>query len=432
MAADERTLIQGHEPTILMPAPGGQATVAMKRPAAARGPTTTSGIELQQLVAGINPLLAAAGVLLALIPQLRSTTTHADPEGLRRQLLDWIAEFEAMAGANGVPRPKVTAARYVLCSFIDEVIAQTPWAAGGTWAKRSLLQEFHEERWGGEKAFQLLERLGQDAATNADLLELFWVCLQLGFEGRYRGVPNGRPQLEAIAERVLEVIKPAKDTAAARTLAIHWQGVATHGHRDVSALPLWVLLAVAGGLVLGVLLALNSRLGDMAEPVFRQVHAVPAALRLTRADTAARPRLAPLLQADAARGAIEVRDEAQRSVIRLPADALFVSGSAQLQSAQAELLGRIAQALKDLPGQIAVIGHTDNGPVGSLQFPSNWHLSRERAQAVLAALVHQGARPERLRAEGRADVEPLVPNNTAAERARNRRIEIELRLPRPD
>jgi type VI secretion system protein ImpK len=51
---------------------------------------------------------------------------------------------------------------------------------------------------------------------------------------------------------------------------------------------------------------------------------------------------------------------------------------------------------------------------------------------VLAALVQQGARPDRLRAEGRADAEPLVPNQGAAERARNRRIEIELQLPRPD
>ena len=71
-------------------------------------------------------------------------------------------------------------------------------------------------------------------------------------------------------------------------------------------------------------------------------------------------------------------------------------------------------------------------PVSSLQFPSNWHLSRERAQAVRSALIQQGVRAERLRAEGRADAEPLVPNDSAAARSRNRRIEIELRLPRPD
>jgi type VI secretion system protein ImpK len=67
-----------------------------------------------------------------------------------------------------------------------------------------------------------------------------------------------------------------------------------------------------------------------------------------------------------------------------------------------------------------------------LQFPSAWHLSRARAQAVLDELVRQGLPAERLHAEGRADAEPLAPGHSAAERARNRRVEIELRLPRPE
>lgn len=433
MSVDERTVIQGHEPTILMPAPGGQATVVTKRWGRARNPAASAGVELQRLVAGVNPLLGAAGALLALVPKLRATTTHDDPAALRVQLLTCIAEFDALAASGGVPRPKITAARYVLCSFIDEVIAQTPWGDGGVWAERNLLQEFHEERWGGEKAFQLLERLGQDAANNADLLELFYVCLQLGFEGRYRGVPDGRAQLDAIAAGVLDAMRPTGDPASTRTLSLRWQGVATHGARDVSAMPLWVLLAIGAVIVLGVLLVLNSRLEKMSQPLFTQIHAAPLALRGERSATAAAgPRLAPLLQPDIASGAIQVQDEALRSLITLPADRLFIPGSAQVDPRQLDLFGRIAKALKDLPGQVAVIGHTDNTPVGSLQFPSNWHLSRERAQAVQAALVHQGARPERLRAEGRADAEPLVPNYSSAERARNRRMDIELRLPRPD
>ncbi|TMH12799.1 MAG: type VI secretion system protein TssL [Betaproteobacteria bacterium] len=431
MSTDDRTLIQDHEPTILMPRPGGQATVVTPRVAAAQGAKPSAGVELQRLVAGINPLLGAAGTLIALVAQLRTTSSHDDPAGLRRQLLDWVAEFEALAAAAGVVRPKISAARYILCTFIDEVIAQTPWGAEGAWAERTLLQEFHEEAWGGEKAFQLLERLGQDAPINEDVLELFYVCLRLGFEGRYRGIPNGRAQLDAIAARVLDVIRPAKDAASARTLSLRWQGVATQGHRDVSVLPLWVLLAGTAGVLLAVLLMLNRRLDDLARPVFRQIHAVPAALAVERAAGAVKPRLASL-QADVDRGAIQVRDEAQRSIVTLPADKLFVAGSAQVDARQLELLGRVAQALNASPGQIAVIGHTDNVPVSSLQFPSNWHLSRERAQAVRSALIQQGVRAERLRAEGRADAEPLVPNDSAAARSRNRRIEIELRLPRPD
>ena len=432
MTAPERTLLQDHQPTIRMPAPGGQATVVLKRPAAAGAGAPRAGVELQRLMAGINPLLTAAGTLLALVAQLRSTTSHHDPAGLRVRLLEWVAEFEGLAGANGVPRPKVTAARYVLCAFIDEVIAQTPWGAGGVWAERNLLQEFHEERWGGEKAFQLLERLGQDPTTNADLLELFYVCLQLGFEGRYRGVANGRAQLDAIAERVRDVIRPAMDSAAARTLSINWQGVDARERRRASALPLWAGFAAAGALLLGLFLLLNDRLETLASPVFHRIHSVPAALRVGRADAAPRARLAPLLQAEVASGALQVRDEAQRSVLTLSADSLFVPGSAQIEPGRVALLQRVAQALKDLPGQVDVIGHTDNAAVGSLQFPSHWHLSRAQAQAVLAVLDQSGARGARMRAEGRADVEPVAGNDTPAGRTRNRRIEIELRLPRPE
>ena len=77
-------------------------------------------------------------------------------------------------------------------------------------------------------------------------------------------------------------------------------------------------------------------------------------------------------------------------------------------------------------------GHTDNVPVSSLQFPSSWHLTRERANAVAAVLAQRGVRSDRVRAEGLADAEPRGSNATPAERARNRRIEIVLQLPRPD
>jgi type VI secretion system protein ImpK len=431
MPADDRTVLHDDDDrTLLMPAPGGQPTLVMPRPAAPRASKSSAGVELQRLVAGINPLLGAASVLLALVAQLRATTTHSDPLALRRQLLERVAEFEALAGANGVPRPQVTAARYLLCSFLDEAIAGTPWGASGAW-ERTLLQEFHEERWGGDKAFELLERLGEDPKTNADLLELFYVCLALGFEGRYHGRPDGRARLDAIAARVLEVVRPAGAQPASRTLAVQWQGVATRGLSDRTAMPLWVLCSVAAGLLLGLFLWFNARLDEQARPVFRQIHAAPAALRVERGGAAAQPRLAPLLRDDIAQRKVELREEGLRSLLTLPADTLFAAGSARVLPAQQALLARIAQALNAQPGQIVVIGHTDDAPVASLQFPSNWHLSRERAQAVMAALAQQGVRSDRLRAEGRAEVEPRVSNASPAQRAQNRRIEIELRPPRP-
>jgi len=72
-----------------------------------------------------------------------------------------------------------------------------------------------------------------------------------------------------------------------------------------------------------------------------------------------------------------------------------------------------------------VTGHTDNQPIRSLRYPSNWHLSQERAAAVKDLLASR-VPPARLKAEGRADSEPVLDNSTPANRARNRRVEITL------
>ncbi len=97
------------------------------------------------------------------------------------------------------------------------------------------------------------------------------------------------------------------------------------------------------------------------------------------------------------------------------------------------LLARVAQALRGAlaqSGDVVVIGHGDDAGPASLQFPTAWHLTRSRAQAVADALIARRVAP--VRAEGRAEFEPRAANTTPAGRAQNRRIEIELRLTRPE
>ena len=203
-SADDRTVILDSDRTLLIPRPGGRATATK----ASRSGTAAQGATLQHLVAGINPLLTAAGPLLALLSQLRATTQHADRAGLQRQLLGLVGEFEERARASGVTRPQVTAARYLLCTFIDEVIASTPWGADAPPGTRGLLQEFHEDESGATKVFELLDKLSADAQAHAPLLELFYVCFALGFEGHYARKPNGRAELAALAARLLERVRP--------------------------------------------------------------------------------------------------------------------------------------------------------------------------------------------------------------------------------
>ena len=115
-------------------------------------------------------------------------------------------------------------------------------------------------------------------------------------------------------------------------------------------------------------------------------------------------------------------------VVRVLTDKLlFDSGQATLQPDGAPLLGEVAQLLNiDRSHPITVEGHTDNEPIASAQFPSNWELSTARATTVVRFLISRGVNAGRLGAVGYAALHPIATNSTAAGRALNRRVEIVL------
>src|SRR6185312_4319695 len=108
---------------------------------------------------GRNPLLQAAGPLLVLAGRLRGQIANADVESLRRQCVQEVRDFEGRCRSAGVPDADVLAGRYALCTVLDEAVLNTPWGAQSGWAGQSLLVTFHREAQGGEKFFQLLDRL---------------------------------------------------------------------------------------------------------------------------------------------------------------------------------------------------------------------------------------------------------------------------------
>lgn len=116
-----------------------------------------------------------------------------------------------------------------------------------------------------------------------------------------------------------------------------------------------------------------------------------------------------------------------RIVVRIPGRALFKPGSADLDKAGWPALTEIAGIFKKYPTyKINIQGHTDDFPVATAQFPTNWELSAVRATAVLRFLNDKGIDPKQMTATGYADTFPLGPNTTAEERSKNRRVEFVL------
>src|SRR5881275_1908575 len=126
-------------------------------------------------------------------------------------------------------------------------------------------------------------------------------------------------------------------------------------------------------------------------------------------------------------GKLSVRIRKGRMLISLPNDVLFDSGSALLKKAGQDAVAQVAQALAGLADrQFLVAGHTDDKPIHSARFPSNWELSTERAVVVTRFLISKGIKPESLGAVGYGEFDPVVPNDTDEHRGQNRRIEIQL------
>jgi type VI secretion system protein ImpK len=285
---------------------------------------------------------------------------------------------------------------------------------------------FHNETWGGEKVFRLMAKLAENPAANLDLLELIYAALALGFEGRWRVVDNGAAQLEAVRAKLAHIVREQRGSYAP-ALAQHWQGVPSQRRVALGWLPLAASAALTALVLTGVYLGLALSLAGVSDPVFARIQG----LRLTppvavAPQPAPKPRLAHFLQSDIKAGTVEVRDEVDRSVVTIRGDGLFAPASATLMPEYEALMGRIGQALGQFSGAVLVTGHTDNKPIRTARFPSNWHLSEERARSVGELLTRHQVAGERVRAEGRAEGEPLHPNDTPANRALNRRVEVTL------
>lgn len=138
-----------------------------------------------------------------------------------------------------------------------------------------------------------------------------------------------------------------------------------------------------------------------------------------------RAQLEQILQQELQAGRMQLLEESRRIILRVEEKGSFPSGSADLTMEFEDLLMRISDALVTIPGELTIEGHTDNIPISTARFNSNWDLSAARASAVTNTLLFNPAvDPARLSLRGYADTRPRVANDTAENRALNRRVEI--------
>lgn len=198
--------------------------------------------------------------------------------------------------------------------------------------------------------------------------------------------------------------------------------------------PLWACVALAGFLACLFFIILNWRLGDNTSPVLAKIYQTPlpeVTVQQPAREVAPVLNLRGFLRPEIEAGLVAVRDEADRSVVILKGDGLFASASTVVRGRYEPVIDRVAQAMNNVSGKILVVGYSDNVPIRSARFASNYELSLARAESVQKMLQAHLADPNRVKAQGRGEMDPIAPNNTPENRARNRRVEITL-LVSPD
>lgn len=153
-----------------------------------------------------NPILVTAVRLTTLASLLRTADAPGNFVHFSQLLIDAVREFDHELVHTQVRHDAAMVARYVLCCIVDEAVLSTPWGLASGWAHRSLLRLFHNEANGGERFFSLLEHALRHQHDCRDLLELFYLCLALGFEGRLHFDPRGQDKLEALRTQLFRIL----------------------------------------------------------------------------------------------------------------------------------------------------------------------------------------------------------------------------------
>jgi|WetSurSiteA1Bulk_404760.scaffolds.fasta_scaffold00107_15 type VI secretion system protein ImpK len=433
--------------TILKPMPGGRKPQGQSAPSPSTPPPASrpsmagagmsDNLREQIANATCNPIAGAAISLLSIVAQLRNTSSHPDIAGLRNSIIEEIKQFELKIKQQGVPSEQVQAARYALCTLLDETVLNTPWGSNSLWGTQSLLIFFHKEAWGGEKFFLILKNCMQQPGTHLDLLELLYFALCLGFQGRYRVEDHGLSKLEEIRENAYQIIQRQRGDVE-RSLSLHWKGIKDKRNVLTQLIPFWVIGSVAALLLmlsfLGFLYLINSASNPLLAKLYVlkdsfNVQPVVVAQATPVIETPAAPALLDelntFLKPEIDAHQVELLKLNGKTVIRIISKGLFASGSDKIMTQYYPLLDKIGQALSSRSfDRITIVGHTDSSPIFSAKFPSNWDLSKARALSVAELLANGHTLASPIVSEGRADTQSMVPNDTPANKALNRRVEI--------
>jgi type VI secretion system protein ImpK len=364
-----------------------------------------------------NPYIAAAMPLLLLVENIRSWPTHIAAE-VRPPIVRELQFFQQNLQQKNCPQEDVNYLSYLLCTSIDSIFngLQTPESYN-----QSLLVEFHRDAWGGEDCFEHLRVYMDSPKQYREILEFYDLILSLGFEGKYQMLDHGSVLLMDLRSRLHTQLYGKNDT---QSLAMAQAVPSAPRRQHIRARKIFIY---GFALCLCAYSATAWYLHQQSQQIRSNIltWVLPEPRKINIMETLPNP-LSNILN----EGWLEVRKDPRGWLLIFTSDGAFRTGQAALSEEfiNKQNIERLGKALAPWPGDMEVIGHTDNTPFRSSSGNNNLKLSAARA-AVVADKLRESTQinethQREINAIGRGENEPLADNATEEGRRRNRRVDI--------
>jgi type VI secretion system protein ImpK len=217
-----------------------------------------------------NPMTDAAWPLLALSIRLSTSEECPSLAQLHYAISDQIRTILKAIRQHDYDEASIEAYSYSLCLFMDEVVMSRPWGVQSDWSTTSLLSEFHQETWGGEKFFTLLERMSTEAAKYQHVLEAMYFFVCLGLKGKYAVHARGDDAIERLIRRLHRQLRALRG-AVPENLTTPLGSVAPRHLRLSRQWPWWSPWLLASGVLAALYTAYAMRLSRITGQVLESL-----------------------------------------------------------------------------------------------------------------------------------------------------------------
>ncbi|WP_395344135.1 type IVB secretion system protein IcmH/DotU [Ningiella sp. W23] len=419
--------------TMVIPNPGGrlnrrqQTTLAVTSQSVLDATQSAPFVSEPLNIRLENKVLAHATELINLASNILTLEPNNSVDQLRNDIEQHIEKFDKRLISEGVSQEVALTGRYLLCCLLDELVLSTPWGIESIWSRQTLLSKYHNETSGGEKFFVIINKLMEQAQQSIDLIELCYLCLSIGFRGKYRLSPTGENEILQICNMMYQAISLYRPCA--NDLSPSWKTDLSASTSIQKRVPPSLLFLVLTFICIATYVALLSNLHAQSSPLYEKIESigwnksayereVSHARDSDQSSTANVLRdVRQKMRQSIASGLLEVEQQNNLLTLRFASEQLFPPGSTQVNEAYLPNKTLLIETIRSYSDSILIVGHTDS--TGRAE--SNWVISRQRAESIEKWLLLDANHFLQMTTRGLADTQPLTPTPSDS---RNRRVEI--------